>query len=71
MKQPDTFHKCDLNGYACVADIDTDDNDDDNDDNDDDYNNYNNNPVGPIFAAIQKQQAKKTARLSKNDISGR
>tara|TARA_B000000565_G_scaffold9507_1_gene7250 strand:- start:1657 stop:2595 length:939 start_codon:yes stop_codon:yes gene_type:complete len=53
------FHKYDLNGY---------DYDNDTDDNDDDQNN-NNNPVGTIIAAIQKQQAKKTARLPKNNIS--
>ena len=62
MKQPDMFHKYDLNGYVYDNDIDTDDND-----NEDNFNN--NNPVGPIIAAIQKQQAKKTARLPKNNIS--
>ena len=50
MKQPDMFHKCDLNRYACDVD-------DDAGDNEDDYN-INNNPVVPIIAANQKQQAK-------------
>ena len=45
MKQPDMFHKYDLNGYACDNNIDTDD-------NEDDFNINNDNPVGPIIAAI-------------------
>ena len=42
--------------------IDIDDIDDDCDDDD-------NHPVVPNIAAIQKQQAKKTARLPNNNIS--
>ena len=62
MKQPEMFHKYDLNGYAYDVDNETDD-------SDADHNNNNNNPVCPIIAASQKQQAKKTARLPKNNIS--
>ena len=61
MKQPDVFHKYDLNGYACDNNVDTDD-------TDDDFNINECNPVGPIIVAIQEQQAKKTAILPKNDI---
>ena len=62
LKQPDMFHKYYLNGYAC-------DGDDDAAADDVDHNNDDNGLVGPIIAAIQKQQAKKTARLPKNNIS--
>ena len=60
VKQPDVVHKYDLNGYAC-------DNDNDTEHNDDDYNINNDEMVGPIIAATQKQQAKKTARLLKSN----
>ena len=56
------FHKYDLNGHAYDDNVDTGD-------NDDDFNINNNNPEGPVIAAIQKQQAKKTARLPKYNIS--
>ena len=62
MQQPDMFHKYDLNGYTYDNNIDADD-------DDDDFNINNKNSRGPIIADIQKQQAKKTARLSKNNIS--
>ena len=54
------LHKYDLNGYAY-------DDDDFNAADDDDQDNEH-DPVGLIIAAIQKHQAKKTARLSKNNI---
>ena len=56
------FHKCNLNGYAY-------DDDDAAADNDDDHNDADNDPVGLIIVAMQKQQAKKIDKLSKNDIS--
>ena len=58
MKQPNMFHKNDLGQFIY---------DDDDSDDEEDYNN--NNPVIPIIEAIQKQQAKKTAKLPKNNIS--
>ena len=45
---------------------DAEDTDDDVHDNDDINNN---NPLSPIIAAIQKQQARETARLTKNNTS--
>ena len=56
MKQSSMFHKFNLDHYAYDKD------------SDDDHDN-NDNPVGSIIAAIQKQQAKKKARLPKNNIS--
>ena len=52
------FHKADLDRFPYH-----------DNDLDDDIDSIN-NPVGPIIAAIQKQQAKKTATLPKNNISG-
>ena len=49
-----TFHKSDLDWFA-------------HGDTDDDAFDSN-NLVGPITAAVQKQQAKKTAGLPKNNI---
>ena len=58
MKQSSMFHRDDLL-WSQNDDVNTDDGD-----------NVNiTNPVGPIIADIQKQQAKKTARLPKNNIS--
>lgn len=57
MKQPSMFHKSDLERFAY----------DDNSDVDTNYNN--NNPIVPIIADIQKQHAKRTAKLPKNNIS--
>ena len=55
MKQSNMFHKFNLDHYVYDDDIE------DERDND--------NPVGSIIAAIQQQQAKKKARLPKNNIS--
>ena len=55
MKQCNMFHKFNLNHYLY-------------DKNSDEEHN-NDNPVGSIIAAIQQQQAKKNARLPKNNIS--
>lgn len=57
MKQPNMFHKKDLEGFIY------------NNSDEEDYDNSNNNPILPIIADIQKQQAKKTAKLPKNNIS--
>ena len=56
------FHKHDIDDFI----YDAEDTDDDVYDDDDVIKN---DPVDPIVAAIQKQQAKKTARLPKNNIS--
>ena len=55
MKQCNMFHKYNLDHYVY------------NDDTEEEQNN--DNPVGSIIAAIQQQQAKKNARLPKNNIS--
>ena len=62
MKQPNMFHKHDADDFT----YDAEDTDDDAYNNN---NNTNNDPVNPIVAAIQRQQAKKTARLPKNNVS--
>ena len=60
-KQPSMFHKNDLNRFTYDDDVETDI---------DDFNHNNdNNPVGSIIKDIQKQRAKKTATLPKNNIS--
>ena len=55
LKQSSMFHKFNLDHFIYDNDVE------ENDDND--------NPVGPIIAAIQQQQARKNARLPKNNIS--